>query len=269
MAVYAVGDIQGCYAPLQKLLAKLPFDPERDRLWTVGDLVNRGPDSLGVLRWALRCDYLTTVLGNHDIHLLMRSWGLAKAKRRDTLEDVLEAPDCQVLLAWLRQRPLLYREGNVLLFHGGLHPSWSVEEAEDLAREVEDTLRSDRAQELLSLPESKIPERWDGKLSGLPRLRLALRIFTTLRIFGPGGDMAFNFSGSPALAPVGYLPWFAVPGRKAQGQTLVFGHWASLGLKLAPGFFALDSGCVWGRELTAVRLTDQAIFQVPGVESRP
>ncbi len=262
MATFAIGDIQGCFQTLQALLKKLPWDPGRDRLWLVGDLINRGPRSLEVLRWAReQSSRLTMVLGNHELHLIARAMGLGRPKKSDTIQPILEAPESGDLIAWLRDRPLLHREGNVVMVHAGLHPAWSISEAESLAREAEAALSGPKAADLInSLYASTVPI-WNPNLSGIPRLQATLKILTSIRIIAPNGSIPFQFKGPPAMAPLGYLPWFAVPTRKSAGATVVCGHWASLGLKFGTGLMALDSGCVYGRELTAVCLEDQAVFQ--------
>ncbi len=264
MSTYAIGDIQGCFLTLQKLLERLAFDPGRDRLWLVGDLVNRGPRSLEVLRWARGLgDRVVAVLGNHDLHLLARADGVARPRRRDSLEEVLKAPDREDLLDWLRHRPLLHRKGDLSLVHGGLDPSWTLEEAEGLAREAEAALRGPGGHEALSAVYAGRPERWDGSATGTQRLQSILHIFTRIRVCRPDGRLDFAFKGEPEASPEGFLPWYEIPGRKSRGTTLVFGHWAALGLRLMPEALALDSGCAWGRELSALRLEDRAVFQQP------
>ena len=263
MALYAVGDIQGCFVTLDRLLARIRFDPGKDRLWLVGDLVNRGPRSLEVLRWVRRMgDRATTVLGNHDLHLIGRAIGARRAKPRDTLDDVLEAEDRDELVDWLRHRPLLHREGQRLLVHAGLHPAWTPAAAVTLAREAEAALRGPRAKALLeSLPDE--PPRWRPSLGRKARLRLALRTFTGLRTCRSDGRTCADYSGPPRWAPRGCVPWFDVPGRRSASLTVVCGHWAALGLRIRPRLIALDTGCVWGRVLTAVRLGDRQVYQEP------
>ena len=229
-----------------------------------------------MLRWAIdQGDRLTVVLGNHDLHLLARAAGLARAKRRDTLEEVLAAPDRDDLLDWLRRRPLLHREGGYLLVHAGLLPAWTPAEAERLAREVEEELRGDRAERLLRSLRAEPPRPWRASLSGGARRRLALAVFTRLRTLREDGRLCDDFSGPPEEAPTGCRPWFELPDRRSAGETVIFGHWAALGLLLRGGLAALDTGCAWGRELTALRLDDLddlddlkqgALFQEPAVE---
>jgi bis(5'-nucleosyl)-tetraphosphatase (symmetrical) len=267
MATYAIGDVHGYYATLRRLVDRLRFDPAGDRLWFVGDLVNRGPASLEVLRWVAGLgDGAVTVLGNHDLHLLARALGIAEARRRDTLDSILGAPDCDDLLLWLRNRPLVHREAGFLLVHAGLFPAWSAAKAERLAREVEEALRGDRLAELLSLGRRKRPMRWRKELTGLERLEVALAGFTTLRTLDAEGRSIPDYSGAPELAPKGARPWFAVEERRSRDETVVFGHWAALGLHREPGLAGLDTGCAWGRNLTAMRLEDGELIQEPAGE---
>jgi bis(5'-nucleosyl)-tetraphosphatase (symmetrical) len=267
MATYAIGDVHGCYATLEALVARLDLTAGRDRLWMVGDLVNRGPRSLDVLRWAVGMgDSLVAVLGNHDLYLLARAAGVVERKRRDTLDEVLAAPDSARLLGWLRERPLLHREGDTVLVHAGLFPSWSVERAERLARETEARLRGPAGGRLLRLAMSRRSERWSARLAGRARARATLAAMTSLRALMPNGAMCEGWSGAPAELPPGCVPWFSAPGRRSAQARIVFGHWAALGLHLAPGIAALDTGCVWGEYLTALRLEDGRVFQEPARE---
>lgn len=267
MATYAIGDVHGCFNTLKRLLRRIAFDPREDRLWLVGDLVNRGPRSLDVLRWAVEQDgRLVAVLGNHDLHLLARAAGVSGPKKRDTLDEVLAAPDREDLLAWLRSRPLSHREGETLMVHAGLFPEWTPAGAERLAREVEERLQGEKAPKLLAAIDQKTAERWKEGLSGHERARAALAGFARLRTLEEDGRMCADFSGPPVAAPKGCRPWYSFPGRKSAGVTVVFGHWAALGLKVGDGVAALDTGCAWGRELTALRLDDWRVFQEPAGE---
>jgi bis(5'-nucleosyl)-tetraphosphatase (symmetrical) len=264
MATYAIGDVHGSFATLQLLLRRIAFAPGADRLWFVGDLVNRGAGSLAMLRWAVENDgRIVAVLGNHDLHLLARAAGVAAAKKRDDLEEVLTAPDRDDLLAWLRRRPLVHREGDALLVHAGLFPEWTPAAAERLAREVEERLRGEKGTRLLAAAEPKSGARWKEELSGQERARVALTGFARLRTLDPNGRVCADFSGPPAFAPRGCRAWFAIPGRRSAGATVIFGHWAALGLQVGGGIAALDTGCAWGRELTALRLDDWRVFQQP------
>jgi len=263
MATWAVGDIQGCLEPLQRLLEKTAFDPARDRLWLTGDLVNRGPDSLGVLRWAKGLGKSVVVaLGNHDLHLLALSYGRDRPKRRDTLQPVFDAPDRQVLLDWLRRQEMMHVEGGFAMVHAGLLPSWSVEQALALAREVEEELRGPDPERLFASMYGDRPARWDDGLRFPERHRVIINALTRMRMLDAAGEMVLTFSGPPDRAAPGLVSWFDVPGRKSAGTPVVFGHWAALGLTLRPDLLALDSGCAWGRELTAVRLEDRTVVQV-------
>lgn len=270
MATYAIGDIQGCDSAFARLLTLAAFDPSRDRLRLVGDLVNRGTESLAVLRRVKALgDAAVTVLGNHELHLLAVGAGLFPPYPKDTFHDVLAAPDRDEILAWLRHRPLLHREGDRVLLHAGLLPQWSVGEAAELAREVEEVLRGDGYRDFLRrladrwLLKDRAPARWDESLAGPARWSLVVNVLTKLRICSADGEMTLSFKGPPEEAPPGFLPWFDVPGRKSADATVIFGHWAALGLRISERVLALDSGCVYGRTLTAVRLEDRRVFQVP------
>lgn len=264
MATYAIGDLQGCLGPLERLLARIAFDPARDRLWFVGDLVNRGPDSLGCLRFVKALgDRAVAVLGNHDLHLLCVAEGFAKAGRRDTLEAVLEAPDRADLLDWLRHRPLMHVEGDWAMVHAGLLPEWTIERARALAREVEDVLRGARWRAFLERLYGDQPERWQDGLDGADRWRVIVNAMTRLRVCRANGSLDLRFKGEPGEDDGGGIPWFRMPGRVSAKHAIVVGHWSALGLHLADGVVALDSGCVWGRSLTAFRLEDRQLFEVP------
>jgi len=264
MSHYVIGDIQGCHDEFRRLLDLVAFDPPRDRLWLVGDLVNRGPDSLGVLRTvkAFGADAVT-VLGNHDLHLLTVAAGHRKAHRHDTLDTLLRAPDRDELLTWLRTRPLVVREDNLMLVHAGLLPSWTSATALMLSREVEAMLRSDAHDDFLRHLYGDLPARWDDALTGYDRLRVIVNACTRLRYCAADDTMELDEKRGPAHAPRGYAPWFAQPERKSAGVTVFCGHWSTLDLLLAPRVAMLDSGCLWGGALTAIRLEDWRVFQVP------
>lgn len=257
MATYAIGDIQGCFEPLQRLLRRIRYS-RSDRLWLVGDLVNRGPQSLEVLRWARRQgDRVVAVLGNHDLHLLSRAAEVSGPKRRDTLSEVLAAPDRGRLLSWLGARPLLHRRGNTLLVHAGLSPDWSLWEAARRARRCERALRGPQGRELLAAVNGARPTSPE-----LAALAADIAVFTRLRTLRRSRAPCESFNGTLEEAPRGCLPWFRFPRRASAEVTVVFGHWAALGLHLERRVLALDSACVWGGALTAVRLDDRAVFQV-------
>lgn len=267
MATYAIGDVHGCFRTLERLLAGIRFDPRRDRLWLTGDLVNRGPRSLEVLRWARSLDHrLTVVLGNHDLHLLARASGRGRAKRRDTLDAVLAAPDRDELLSWLARRPLVHRRRQFLLVHAGLFPAWSLAAAVREARLTEASLAGPQGPELLAAVERDVALAWREDLVERERRRVALAAFTGLRTLTSRGRLCPGFSGPPADSPPGCVPWFDLPSRRPSRTMIVFGHWAALGLCLREGLAGLDTGCVWGGELTALRLDDGAVFQQQSCE---
>ncbi len=267
MATYAIGDVQGCLDALRALLDRVRFEPGRDRLWLTGDLVNRGTQSLETLRFVHGLgDSVRCVLGNHDIHLLMVAGSHANAHRSDTLGDVLDAPDRDALLGWLRQQPLLHREGRFVMVHAGLLPEWSLEQAEALAEEAQRALRDDFETLAGSLYGNQ-PERWDPDLRGRDRIRFIVNVFTRMRVCHPDGRLDLNHKGLVERRPEGTEPWFDLPHRHGD-STVVCGHWSAVGLLLRPGLAALDSGCLWGGWLTALRLDDGAVFQVRG-EAHP
>jgi len=267
MSHFAIGDVQGCHAELCQLLDLIGFSPNTgDRLWLVGDLVNRGPESLAVLREVKALgDAAVTVLGNHDFHLLTVASGHAKAHRRDTIAPILEAPDRDELLHWLRRRPLVVVEGDALLVHAGLLPAWTPERALALSREVEATLASEQADAFLRALYGDEPRAWREELAGFDRLRVVVNACTRLRFCTADGVMEFNEKRGPgaATAPDGYLPWFEHANRSSARKTVVCGHWSTLELMLTPNVLMLDSGCLWGGTLTAIRLDDRRVYQVP------
>ena len=263
MATYAIGDIQGCFASFEALLARCAFNPRHDRLWLVGDLVNRGPRSLETLRFVRDLGSAAiTVLGNHDLYLLMLAEGFGKRSKSDTLDEILQAPDRDGLLDWLRRQPLCHVENGFCLVHAGLLPQWTATEARALAVEVEQALLAPNYREFMANLWGSEPAGWDDDLQGWPRLRVVVNAMTRMRFCSPQGVMEFRSKGELSNAPTGYLPWFQVPGRRSAGSILVTGHWSALGLRIEPNLLALDSGCLWGRHLTAVRLEDRAVFQV-------
>jgi bis(5'-nucleosyl)-tetraphosphatase (symmetrical) len=266
MSTYVVGDVQGCFDSLMALLDRIDFDPARDRLWIVGDLVNRGPKNLEVLRWARDHDpCLTAVLGNHDVHLLARAAGVGRRKKRDTIDDVLAAADAGELIAWLRERPLVHREGRWLMVHAGLHPSWTAAQATALSAEVAQALRDDRWTELLEHAGGE-PPPWSPDLAGLDRLHAILAVMVRIRTLHPDGRLCDDYSGPPAGAPNGCTPWYAARDRQSLDTRVLFGHWSTLGLDITDDHIALDTGCVWGGRLTAYRLDDGAVFDVVHAE---
>jgi bis(5'-nucleosyl)-tetraphosphatase (symmetrical) len=262
MATYAIGDIQGCSKQLNQLVDRINFDPTTDRLWFVGDLVNRGPASLAVLRFVKNLGSAArVVLGNHDLFLLAVAEGIVALRQKDTIHDVLLAEDRSELLEWLRRQPLHHREGSFLMVHAGLLPQWTIDEAAGFAREVETALSRTGYRDLLhGLFHGRIA-RWEASLNGPERLVSITRVLTRIRTCSPAGDLS-EFSGPSEEAPTGHLPWFRHPHRRQPDTTIVCGHWAALGLHVEPSLLAIDSGCIWGKQLTAVRLEDRHIFQV-------
>jgi len=261
MRLFAIGDIQGCATAFDMLLHKIAFRPSRDRLWLVGDLVNRGPDSLGVLRRVMGLGRsVTCVLGNHDLHLLATVAGRRELSPADTFEDVLDAADLDEIVDWLRHRPLLHhdREGKRVLVHAGIPPQWSVAEARAEAREVETLLRGRQWRHALQSMYGGEPSWWSSKLRGADRRRYTINALTRMRYCDRRGRLDLSHSGPPGTQPKGLKPWFDVAKRRASHVHIVFGHWASLGLLRRPNLTALDTGCVWGNHLTAVRLDKPA-----------
>ena len=260
MATYAIGDVQGCYDELQALLGRVGFDRARDRLWFVGDLVNRGPKSLEVLRFVRELgDCAIVVLGNHDLHLVTQHEGFERRRADDTFVDVLGAPDAKELVDWLRCRPMMHVEGNWAMVHAGLLPQWTIPFALFLAKEAETALRAPSYRDFLANMYGSKPERWDESLAGWDRLRVIVNAMTRMRFCTPDGAMEFRTTGKNA--PAGYAPWYEI--RPGSEPALVFGHWSALGLKLTERLAALDTGCVWGGPLTALRLEDRWLVQVP------
>lgn len=263
MATYAIGDVQGCYDELRELIDRIRFDPGADRLWFVGDLVNRGPGSLEVLRYVRGLGRrAVTVLGNHDLHLISLASGLARHRDDDTLRAILKAPDRDELIAWLRSRPMMHVENRWVMVHAGLLPQWSVARAAALAHEVEAALRGPKYLKFLENMYGNQPTRWNDSLQGWDRLRLIVNAMTRMRFCSADGELELKSKGESTRAPAGFLPWFEVPGRKSAGTELVIGHWSAMGLRLLPDLLALDSGCVWGGMLSAIRLEDRQLIQV-------
>jgi bis(5'-nucleosyl)-tetraphosphatase (symmetrical) len=262
MATYAIGDIQGCYDQLMRLLARIAFDPARDTLWFVGDLVNRGPQSLAVLRFVKSLgDRAITVLGNHDLALLVIAEGHKRPHASDTIGDILNAPDRDELLHWLRQQKMMHAGERYAMVHAGLLPQWGMPVALQLAREVEQALRGAEWRVFLKQMYGNEPAQWRDDLSGYDRLRVITNAMTRLRLCTPAGVMEFTHKLGLENAPAGFVPWYSVPRRASAGHPIIFGHWAALGLVLMPDVIALDTGCVWGRSLSALRLEDQQLAQ--------
>jgi bis(5'-nucleosyl)-tetraphosphatase (symmetrical) len=271
MALYCIGDIQGCDSALGRLLDEIGFSASRDTVYLLGDLVNRGPESAAVLRRCMDADdALRPLLGNHDLHLLAAAHGARKPSRKDTLEAVLQADDRQAMLAWLRQQPLMrthtHAGERLAMVHAGLLPVWTVDEALALADEVQQVLRGPGLPDFLHQMYGNGPDRWDPALTGMDRLRTIVNAMTRLRFCSLGGVMDFESSESAGNAPEGLMPWFDVPDRKAAGSLVAFGHWSTLGLLDRSDTLALDTGCVWGGCLSAMRfgttLADRELLQV-------
>ena len=280
MSTYAIGDLQGCAASFDALLATIAFDPAADRIWLVGDLVNRGPDSLGALRRVMALGAAASVvLGNHDLHLLAVSAGVRRKGKGDTLDDILDAPDAGAILEWLRLRPLAHRETlhdadgrsfDTLMVHAGILPGWTAGDTIRHAGELSRALATDAWRDRLAMLFGNDPDRWDETLAGPDRLRVIVNALTRLRFCSDDGRIDFVAKDAPALAgssfpapPAGFKPWFDCDARARQDVLVVFGHWSTLGLLVRDDVIALDTGCVWGGALTAVRLEDRAVFQVP------
>ena len=275
MSMYCIGDLQGCLSPFQRLLETIDFSPSRDTLFLLGDLVNRGPDSLGVLRQLTQLgDAAQCLLGNHDLHLLALWQGVRKPGRHDTVQAVLQAPDGAALLDWLRHRPMAIQQHGWLMVHAGVLPQWSVAQTMALAAEVEQALRSTRLKAFLTDMYGNTPDRWHDGLQGADRLRVIVNALTRLRFCTPQGVMDFSSTESAANAPAGFMPWFEVPARASRQVPVAFGHWSTLSLGTGTGSIGLrsntlplDTGCVWGGCLTAAKLGETAgtfeLLQVP------
>jgi len=257
MAHYAIGDVQGCDVELGRLLSALKFSVDRDSVWFVGDLVNRGPDSLKVLRRVRALgDAATVILGNHDLHLLAAAFGGARLRSDDTLDAILAAADRDVLLEWLKDRPLMHEDArlNVCMVHAGLAPQWDLKLARKCARELEKALRHDPAQ-LLDRLYGDQPDRWDNALEGAERLRFITNCFTRLRYVDANGRLVLRAKGAPKkMQSKSLIPWFEARGARWRGSRILFGHWSTLGFFKNPDVTGIDTGCVWGGSLTAVRL---------------
>jgi bis(5'-nucleosyl)-tetraphosphatase (symmetrical) len=259
MATYAIGDVQGCFDELQALLERVGFNRVHDKLWFVGDLVNRGPKSLEVLRFVRELgDRAIVVLGNHDLHLVTQHEGFEKKRKDDTFTDVLGAPDARELVEWVRTRPMMHAEGNYAMVHAGLLPQWTIDKAMKLGKEVETALAAPNYREFLQNMYGSKPERWDDALAGWDRLRVIVNAMTRMRFCTPNGAMEFHTNG--VEPPAGYQAWYEA---RRDEKTILFGHWSALGLKLTERLAGLDTGCVWGGPLTALRLEDRWLVQVP------
>ena len=264
MAIYAIGDIQGCFGPFQQLLEIIDFNPGKDTLWLTGDLVNRGPQSLEVLRWVFRHqDNVEMVLGNHDLHLLAVAEGFGKIHNDDTLMDILNASDGKVLLDWLRCQPLMLSGHGYAMVHAGLLPECSIDKALRLAEEVEDGLSGPHYRDFLSRLYGNKPTRWSDELKGAERLRVIVNAMTRMRFITRSGEIDLAYKGERDKAPDNLIPWFAAPHRRSHSMPIICGHWSALGLYLTDDIAAIDTGCLWGGSLTALRLEDRQLFSLP------
>lgn len=269
MPIYAIGDVQGCFTSLQRLLERIQFDPLHDQLWFVGDLVNRGPDSLKVLRFIRKLGpCAVTVLGNHDLHLLALAAGITSLRPHDTLQDILAAPDRDELLHWLRHQPLLYRNNHYVLVHAGLIPQWTVPEALAYAQEVEAVLQHDGYKSFLQTLYETTSFRTQAieSMTGPSRFTFITNVLTKIRVCTPWGTLELSYKGQPDGAPNGWLPWFKIPNQRNSDSCIIFGHWSALGFRSESQYVGMDSGCVWGGYLSAVRLENKECFQVPCAE---
>lgn len=269
MSVYVIGDVQGCYDELMALLEQCAFEPGKDKVWLVGDLVNRGPQSLEVLRWAKsQHDSCVCVLGNHDLHLLAAAAGCAKLHKSDTLNAILNAPDREELLTWLRQQSLVHQEGDFLMVHAGLWPDWTVQQSLVLAAEVQERLRRDDYLDFLQHMYGNQPTRWSDSLQGMERLRFIVNVMTRMRLISLEGELDLKFKGELPDAPPGLVAWFDRP-HVRKGVRVLTGHWSALGMTIQPDLITLDTGCVWGDRLTAYRLEDGQVFQQASFQEKP
>ncbi|MFC3530899.1 symmetrical bis(5'-nucleosyl)-tetraphosphatase [Vogesella facilis] len=264
MATYAIGDLQGCFTPFMALLRQIEFNPGRDTLWLTGDLVNRGPESLQTLRWVFEHqDCVQTVLGNHDLHLLAVAEGYGKVHADDTIQAVLDAGDAKVLLEWLRCQPLMIYEQGFAMVHAGLLPEWSIKKALRLAEEVEHELAGPQHRSFFAKLYGNKPLRWQDDLKGMDRLRMIVNVMTRMRFISRDGELDLAYKGELDGAPAHLIPWFEADNRRSVDTPIVCGHWSALGLLLTEDVLAIDSGCLWGGSLSAVRLEDRALFQLP------
>lgn len=262
--IWIVGDLQGCCQPLQALLAHPDIADDADsRLWFAGDLINRGPASLETLRTVIGLgERAVCVLGNHDLNLLAVAAGVKKPGKSDTIDDILQASDAEQLITWLRHRPLVHHEQDHLMVHAGILPEWDLQQTLALASEVESALRGPQWKSMLRDMYGNEPVNWADGLQGAARLRVIINAFTRMRMCDLDGNMDFSHKGAPSHED-DLLPWFDLPNRAIRGQTIVFGHWSTLGLMIRPDAVCLDTGCVWGRQLTAMRVHDHKLVQIP------
>jgi len=271
MATYAIGDVQGCYDELQQLLELIQFDKKNDKLWFVGDLINRGPKSLEVLRFVKSLGKSAKlVLGNHDLHTLAVAAGFRRYHRNDSIDDILDAHDRKELLKWLRHQPLMHysKKHNIAMLHAGLPPEWDIAYARKRAKEVEAVLQSKSHKKFLKSMYGNKPRKWKKNLHGMQRLRFITNCFTRLRYCDNKGHLGLEQKGKPGSQRKPFKPWFKIKSRASRDDQIVFGHWSTLGLTTTHNVFAIDTGCLWGGRLTALRIEDKAIFSLdcPGCQ---
>ena len=277
MATYAIGDVQGCFDELKTLLNKINFNSDCDQLWFCGDIVNRGPKSLDTLHFIRSLeDNAITVLGNHDLHLLATAYLQNKPGKHDTFSDILQTNDLSDILEWLRHRPLIHHDNNITLLHAGIHPDWSIQKALTLASEVEALLQSDKHLEFYKHMYGDKPNNWQENLSGWSRYRFITNALTRLRYCDAMGKQALNAKGPPGSQAAGLLPWYEIPNRKTKDDVIIFGHWSTLpqaGISTINNTYAIDSGCLWGGGLTALRIDtlpfEYTRLQCPGAQKPP
>jgi bis(5'-nucleosyl)-tetraphosphatase (symmetrical) len=277
MATYVIGDVQGCYQELSQILDRINFNEQQDRLWFTGDLVNVGPQSLEVLNFVKNLgDIAITVLGNHDLHALATAQDPSRHKRpKDTLDTILASPDRKELLDWLRKLPFLHEDSALgfVLIHAGLVPQWDIHQAAELASEVEDVLRNGNYRKFIDHMYGNKPERWSEELTGWERLRFITNCFTRMRFCDAGGRVDLEEKGPPGSQHKPYQPWFTFTSRRTKGKKIIFGHWSTVQLGNIREFskynvYPLDTGCVWGGQLTALRLDDETLFSVPSQQPK-
>lgn len=276
MSTYAIGDLQGCYAELQDLLDKINFDQTNDQLWFVGDLINRGPESLACLRFVKALgDTARTVLGNHDLHLLAVANGVRKPHRKDTLDDILNAEDKDELFHWIRNLPLLVNDTdlNFTMVHAGLPPQWSLEQAQTLANETETVLRSEQFEDFIQHMYGDQPDNWTGALVGYDRHRFIINCLTRMRYCYKDGQLDLAAKNAPGKEDKKLKPWYALKDRQTRKDKIVFGHWSTVHLGNEKNFkeynvYPIDTGCLWGGEMTALRLEDEELFSVPSRQAK-
>lgn len=276
MSTYAIGDLQGCYTELQDLLNKINFDETNDQLWFVGDLVNRGPESLKCLRFVKSLgEKAKTVLGNHDLHLLAIANKVRKPHRNDTLDEILNADDAEALLNWIKHLPLLVHDEslNFTMIHAGLPPQWSLKKAKELAKETENLLQSDQFTDFIHNMYGNQPDIWSETLSGDDLHRFIINCFTRIRYLEETGKLNLKENNAPGRQAKNLIPWYALPNRKTNEDKIIFGHWSTVMLGEEQNFkqynvYPLDTGCLWGGELTAMRLEDEKIFSVPSRQAK-